>query len=525
MRFLLINPYYPIDETPSPPLGLAFIAAALEQAGCDVKLLDFVVYPYSTEALEKTIKEFKPDFVGTTSVTMSFYNGAAVIKDVKRINPDILTVMGGPHVSFYVRETLETLPELDFIVIGEGEKTVVELVEAVQRNVDLKTVRGIGFRDKTSVIQTETREFANVDDLPLPARRFVPLGRYRALGMPVSMTSSRGCPFQCIFCVGRKMVGAKVRYRNPKAVVDEMAYLNSLGFHQINLADDLFTANPKHCLAVCDEILRRNLKVSWTSFARVDTVTEEALVKMKAAGCHTVSFGVETGNPDMLKRIKKGITLEQVIDAVALCNKAGIAPHASFILGLPGETPETVKDSVEFGEKLSQMGVQHGFHLLAPFPGTEVRDHISRYDLKIMTDDWSEYHANRAIVETSTVNREMLDEIVIDWEKKYKDYLGTLKELRESGKGTPEEVWPLTRLEHTVLIYDLMMAETIETHGLLNLTGEDDGISLLAEKIGGLHPKYTIEQWRNTLTFAVDQGYLKCLVSDGKTRWAWVDYL
>jgi anaerobic magnesium-protoporphyrin IX monomethyl ester cyclase len=525
MRFLLINPYYPIDETPSPPLGLAFIAAALDQAGCDVRLLDFVVYPYSPAILEKTINNFKPDFVGTTSVTMSFNNAAAVIKDVKQINPDILTVMGGPHVSFHVGETFAALPELDFIIVGEGEQTVVELVNAVQCNMDLKTVKGIGFREKTSVIQTETREFANVDDLPLPERRFVPLGRYRALGMPVSMTSSRGCPFQCIFCVGRKMVGAKVRYRNPKAVVDEMAYLNSLGFHQINLADDLFTANPKHCIAVCDEIIRRNLKVSWTSFARVDTVTEEALVMMREAGCHTVSFGVESGNPEMLKRIKKGITLQQVIDAVALCNKAGIAPHASFILGLPGETPETVKDSVQFGEKLSTMGVQHGFHLLAPFPGTEVRDHITRYDLKIMTDDWSEYHANRAIVETSTVNREMLDEIVIDWEQKYKNYLGTLKELRESGEGTPEEVWPLTRLEHTVLIYDLMMADAIETHGLLDTPGGGDGFSLLVEKIGGLFPKYTIEQWRNTLTFAVDQGYLKCFAADGATRWAWVDYL
>jgi len=252
MRFLIINPYYPIDETPSPPLGLAFIAGALEAAGVEVRFLDFVVYPYHASVLETVVKEFSPDFVGVTSVTMSFYSAIGVIQDVKKINPSIFTVMGGPHVSFHVRETFSAYPELDFIVIGEGEKTIVELVETAEGDRNWGAVKGIAFRRGSETVVTGAGKPADVDSLPNPARHFIPLGRYRALGMPVSMTSSRGCPFQCIFCVGRKMVGAKVRYRNPVAVVDEMVQLNAMGFHQINLADDLFTANKQHCHAVCE---------------------------------------------------------------------------------------------------------------------------------------------------------------------------------------------------------------------------------------------------------------------------------
>jgi len=529
MRFLLINPYYPIDETPSPPLGLAFIAAVLERADVQVKLLDFVVYPYSKAVLESAIINFSPHFVGTTSVTMSFDSAIQVIKDVKSINPDVFTLMGGPHVTFNADATLEIFPELDFIILGEGEETVVELVKAAQSKSDWKRVKGIAYRDKSGIINTGNRKLVDVNGLPVPARHLVPLGRYRALGMPVSMTSSRGCPFKCIFCVGRKMVGAKIRYRNPKSVVDEMVYLHSLNFHQINLADDLFTANKQHCLAVCDEIINRNVTLNWTSFARVDTVTEEVLTRMKAAGCHTVSFGVESGNPEMLKRIKKGITLDQVIEAINMCNRAGVIPHASFILGLPGETPETLRETVEFGEKLKDMGVQHGFHLLAPFPGTEVRDEIDRYDLKILTHNWPEYHANRAIVETSSVNKEMLNEVVIGWEKKYKGFLGKLKKLRESGEGTPEEVWPLTRLEHTVLIYDLMMSNAIDEQGVFKQAGKTyskaDVMTNLVERIGRSGTKYSPGELAGTLNFAVEQGYLKYSDTNGQIQWEWIDYL
>jgi len=529
MHFLLVNPYYPISETPSPPLGLAFLAGALEQAGVVVKILDLVVIPYSKTTLERVLRDFSPHMAGATSVTMTFNNAIEVLKEVKSIDPDILTVMGGPHVTFCAEDTIGAFPELDFVALGEGEETIVALAEEAEKDRCWSRVRGIVYRDGSTIQRTEVRApIPDVDSLSPPARHLIPLGRYRALGMPISMTTSRGCPFKCIFCVGRKMVGSKVRYRNPVKVVDELEYLNSLDFHQINIADDLFTANKRHCLDICNEILGRNLDIQWASFTRVDTVSLEVLAKMKEAGCHTVSFGVESANPGILKTIRKGITLEQVIDAVNMCNEVGMTPHASFILGLPGETPETVKESVDFGEKLKGLGVAHGFHLLAPFPGTEVREESDRFGIKILTNDWSEYHANRAIVETPSVSRKMLDDTVMAWEHDFDRWLGEIKRRREKGTATEDQAWQLTRLEHTVLIYDLMMENVIEEKGAWSHEGKsinhDGALGALVSRVEE-STDHSRDQIHRTLAFAVEQENLRCENRNGKIRWGWVDYL
>ena len=387
MRFLLINPFCPISEGPTPPLGVAFLAAALENAGIDVRVLDFVVSPYSKERLKAFIEDFQPSIVGTTSVTMTFPDAIDVVRDIKEINASILTLMGGPHVSFCAQKTLEESPELDLIVIGEGEQTIVEIAQEQQKSRDWAKIAGIAFRKNGNIEITESRELLDVDTLPMPARHLLPLGRYRSLNTAISMTTSRGCPCRCIFCIGRKMVGAKVRYRDPQLVVDELEYLGTLGFPQINIADDLFTAKKSHCLAICDEILRRNLNIKWTSFARVDTVSPEVLQKMKEAGCTTISFGVESANAEILKRVKKGITTDKVIKAIRMCIDAGIDPHASFILGLPGETPETLRETQDFGTVIHDNGGSYGFHLLAPFPGTAIYDDNQQYDLTILTED------------------------------------------------------------------------------------------------------------------------------------------
>ncbi len=263
MRILLINPYYPISETPAPPLGLAYLGAALEAAGARVKILDYVVYPYTQTGLESVVKSFKPHIAGATAVTMTFDHASQVLKDLKAINPEILTVMGGPHVTFRARETLEEFPGLDVVVLGEGEKTLVDLMHTVDKSQDLSRVNGIAYRKGSEIRATAERKFIkNLDALPFPARHLLPLGRYRALGMPMTLTTSRGCPYKCIFCVGRKMGGARVRYHSADRVAAELAYLAKLQFHQVNIADDLFTAHQKHCLAVCEAILREHLKIN-----------------------------------------------------------------------------------------------------------------------------------------------------------------------------------------------------------------------------------------------------------------------
>jgi len=529
LRFLLINPYYPISETPSPPLGIAFLAAALEEAGIEVKVLDFVVHPYGKQQLAADLAAFSPDVVGATSVTMTFNHAIEVIRDVKSLDPTIVTVMGGPHVSFCAEETLKAHPALDIAALGEGEETIVELAAVVEAGEDPGTIPGIVSRRGADIISTGFRkQLADVNRLPMPARHLLPLGRYRALGMAISMTTSRGCPFKCTFCVGRKMVGAKVRYRDAGKVVDEFEALSALDFPQINIADDLFTASPDHCIQVCDEIIRRGVRVKWTSFARVDTVTRPALARMREAGCHTVSFGVESANAEILKAVRKGITVDQVLDAVTLCNDVGMTPHASFILGLPGETPATLRESIEFGEKLRGMGVSHGFHLLAPFPGTAVRENCHALGIKILTDDWSQYHANRAIVETPTVSREMLDDSVVDWEKAYDGWLDDIRNRMQTGEATENEAWQLINLERTVLIYDLMMARTIETEGEWSIGGSaPSGETAVADLALRLErkTKYTQAEIRDALADTMGKGNLVYRAGNGMIRWEWVDFL
>ena len=527
MRVLLINPFYPISETPSPPLGLAYLAAALEQAGGQVKILDYVVCPYRREALESVLKEFKPHVTGATAVSMTFDHAKQVLKNVKTIDSHVLTVMGGPHVTFCARETLETFPELDVVVLGEGEETFVDLTKTVERAHHLDTVNGITYRIGSQIKTTAKRKLIqNLDSLPLPARHLLPLGRYRTLGLPISMTTSRGCPYKCIFCVGRKMVGAKVRYHSIDRVVAELEDLASLKFQQINIADDLFTANQKHCFAVCEEMLKRKIDINWTSFARVDTVSETLLSKMKAAGCTAVSFGIESANPDILKTIKKGITVQQVIDAVRMCRRVGIRPYASFILGLPGETLDTIKESAALAAKLQQEGLAYGFHVLAPFPGTEVREKNDALGIRILSDDWSKYDANRAVVETVSVNRRALNAVVIDWENKYNQYLAHISKRIQNGCATADETRQLKGLEKAVMLYELMMKNIIEENGSLSLSDNDSkmnaeiGLEVLMDRItrsSDMDPN----KLKVTLQQVVENGSLKLNHKDGKLRWEW----
>jgi len=529
MRALLINPFYPISETPSPPLGLAYLAAALEAAGAEVRLLDYVVYPFDEPWLANVLDRFEPHLVGVTAVTMTVDNALHILKTVRRLRPDIPTVMGGPHATFAARETLQSQPELDLVVLGEGERTIVELIRALAAGADPETVAGIAYRRGREIRFTAARPLiGDLDDLPAPARHLLPLGRYRALGMPISLTTSRGCPHQCIFCVGRRMVGSRVRYRSPRLVVDELAAVADLGFHQINLADDLFTANRRHCLAVCDEIERRRLKVKWTSFARVDTVTFELLRRMRSAGCTAVSFGIESGSPAILKTVKKGITREQVVAAVEMCTRAGVTPFASFILGLPGETEATIAETLAFGDQLKASGLLYGFHLLAPFPGTEIRDRAEEYGIRILTDDWSQYHANRAIVETPNVDRERLDEIVVAWEHEFNHLLAAIADRIAAGTATPEERDQLTGLERIVMLYDLMMGRVIEAQGTWPL-GETagrngDDLDTLVTRILSVHG-VDAEKLAEALAHAAARGNLIRRERDGRVCWQWRDHL
>jgi radical SAM superfamily enzyme YgiQ (UPF0313 family) len=469
--------------------------------------------------------------VGVTAVTMSAETAFDLIREVKAIAPEILTVMGGPHATFSTEQTLAAVPELDVIVRGEGEQSLLTLLAETDRG-RWANIPGLAYRENGGVRHTPWRQPAkDLSRLPDPVRHGIPLGRYRTLGMPVSVTTSRGCPFQCVFCVGRRMVGARVRYRPPSRVVDEIESLATLGFRQVNLADDLFTANPHHCLTICDEILRRGVTIRWSSFARVDTVSVPLLTRMREAGCHAVSFGMESGSPNILKRVRKNITLEQAEAAVAMCHQAGMDAHASFILGLPGETPETLAQTMAFAQRLGEQGLLYGFHLLAPFPGTAIADNPEAFGLQVLSRHWPDYHANRAICLPHGMDPSKLDAIADGWQARFLDYLADIQKRMQTGAASDEEAAQIHNMNRTAILYEMMMAETLEKIDPLGDAGgpadlQAAAIEDLARRVARRLPNWTQTAIHDALQHAWKRDGLRIATTpDGQTSWRWVDYL
>ncbi len=517
MKVALIAPPYPLAEAPSPPLGICYVAAACQAAGAEVKIFDYIVGRYTPEKLCRQVEAFQPDVVGATSVTLNFLAGAEILKTVKQHFPAVVTMMGGPHVSFDAENTLVRFPEIDLIVVGEAEKTLMQWLPAAKNRAAWHGIRGLAFFADNAFVFTGAGELiADLDALPLPARHLLPLSRYKALGFPISIITSRGCPNKCIFCLGRKMVGAKVRYRDPVQVADEIETLLADGFERINVADDLFTANKKRVAAVCGEILRRELRLGWSAFARVDTVDEETLGIMKKAGCDAVSFGIESGNPEMLARVKKRITLDQARQAVAACRKVGMIAHASFMVGLPGETRQSLEDSLNFARELN---IEHGYHFLSPFPGTTVREHVDDYDLEILTDDWNRYDANSAIVKTSGLSTAEMEAfvarayapIVNAWEEKKARCAG--------GTATARERLEVDSEQRLNLIYQMLSSDFVEALGEFE-DAQADPVERFSARIAepaGMAPDFVaryIRQW-------LEKGYLRFLTDQGRIRWEW----
>jgi len=517
MRIALVASPYPLTEAPSPPLGISYVAAACIRAGAEVALFDYIVGHYTPESLRSDIDAFAPDIIGTNSVTMNFLPAIQIIREAKRHRPDIITMMGGPHVSFDIERTLKQYPDLDLIVVGEGEQTLSELLPAISDRESWHKIQGIAFKDGEQIVITPPRPLIeDLDSLPLPARHLLPMSRYRALGFPVSIITSRGCPNRCIFCLGRRMVGSKVRQRSAVKVADEIEQILAYGIDRINVADDTFTANKQRVKAVCSEIINRGLHFGWSAFSRVNTVDRETLQLMRDAGCDSVSFGIESGNPEMLKRVKKGITLDQARQAVRYCKDTGIRTHASFIIGLPGENEQTMKDTSEFAEELE---IEYGYHMLAPFPGTTIMENIDQYDLEITTDDWNLYDANRAIVRTSALSTEDMNAFLDSFEMKYRERWNMVLARYIEKQCTPYEIMQVEGSRRTSFIYRLLSEGILEDLGAFSL--EDiEPIDMLVSRMSrsmGEEAAFV----RTTASSLLNSGFIKFEKTNGHIHWFW----
>jgi anaerobic magnesium-protoporphyrin IX monomethyl ester cyclase len=518
MKVALIASPYPLEEFPSPPLGICYVAGACEAAGGQVQIFDYIVNRYDPEKLKKQLDDFQPDVVGATSVTLNFPAAAEIIKTVKRLRPSVVTMMGGPHVSFDAPSSLRAYPEIDVIFIGEAERSLQQWLPAYKDKSAWNSIKGLAYLHDDQFVTTGQGDFIeDLNAIPLPARHLLPISKYQALGFPISIITSRGCPNKCIFCLGRKMVGFKSRYRDPRLVADEIETILSLGFNRINIADDLFTANKKRVQSFCEEILNRGIRFDWSAFARVDTVHEETLRLMRQAGCDAVSFGIETGNPEMLKTIRKGITLDQARHAVGLCKKVGIQAHASFMIGLPGESHQTMSDTLEFAKGLK---IEHGYHMLAPFPGTTVREHVADYDIEILTDDWKRYDANSAIVRTSHLSPEEMDEFVAAAYRPIFEEWEAMKKRHAEGLSKDVEWLRVEGDKRMHLMFKILSEDVIETEGVVVKTASHDTFEELNHRIA-LKTGFEESFVRRYVADCVHKKYLTCAEDNGSAVWHW----
>lgn len=522
MRVLLINPPYPIVESLTMPLGLLYLAARLEQAGHDVYLEDLQLCRSPLTRLEEALHRHKPAVVGITSFSINLPIGSKILQKVKRLCPGTITVWGGPHVSFDDREILHLHPWVDVIVRGEGEETLVEVVERVRQRKSLGGVLGITWRGKGGNIQADPpRPFReDLDRLPRPAWHLLKLSQYRAFGDGASLMTSRGCPHRCVFCVGRKMIGAKGRFRKPEAVVDEMEALARLGFRRIRIEDDLFTFRRERALNICKEMDRRELAIRWRAYSRVDTIDAKLLGWMKRTGCERLLFGAESGSPEILKKIRKGITPEQTRQAVKMTRDVGIGVLASFVLGLPGETPQTLRQTLEFAESLQ---VPYSLNLLTPYVGTEVREKAAEWGIEVLSDDWRQYGQGDPLTSTPTVTPWHLSRAVGKYKKGLRNYLEDLLEKERQRGLTEKNKEELERNRHWAFLRRLIREEILERYGSVPAEPGMDKLEELARSLAP-HLGMTTDEAQKYLEPHAREGHITPVPgAGGSLRWAWAE--
>jgi anaerobic magnesium-protoporphyrin IX monomethyl ester cyclase len=354
------------------PLDLAYMAAVLEGEGIECRISDFAAQKATWEEVRESLAAFAPDVLLVSVTTPTIQRDLTACRIAKGLNPSIVTVAKGAHFTPKDEEALLEHPELDLVIRGESEHTLAEIATAV----DWSDVQGISFRRAGRIVRTPDRPFIEVEDLdalPFPARHLLRNELYVApdTGEPITMINTgRGCPHKCIYCAVTIASGYRLKVRSPGNIVDELEEcVVKHGIRNFFFRADTFTWDETWVVDLCREIVARGLDVRWGCNSRVDTISEGRLEWMKKAGCWIVGFGIESGNQEMLNRMKKRQKLEDAENAIALCRRHGIKTYGLFLIGLPWDTRDTVEETIAFAKRLEPTFID--FNIAYPLPGTE----------------------------------------------------------------------------------------------------------------------------------------------------------
>jgi radical SAM superfamily enzyme YgiQ (UPF0313 family) len=373
------------------PIGLAYLAAVLDDRGHEVTVIDCPALDMTQKDLKAKLSSIGPDLIGITSMTPTIQSALLSAHSAKEACPESMVVLGGPHATFMDRQVLTEEEAVDIVVRSEGEETLVELAENVSDIKALNKIYGITYRNDDQVVRTPNRPFMeNLDELPIPAYKFFPLEKYHLFGRRIlPIITSRGCPSQCSFCTSAQMFGKGFRARSPKNIVDELEWLrDEHGADAFTFYDDTFTFNKKRALKICEEIKNRKIGLPWDCQTRVSTVSQELLLKMREANCQQVFFGVESGCQKILDAVKKGTTVKQNEKAIRIAKNVGLFVAVSVMIGYPGETKEMLQETIDLIRKAEPDDVY--ICVATPYPGTELRRVVEEAGWE-MSNNWGLY--------------------------------------------------------------------------------------------------------------------------------------
>jgi radical SAM superfamily enzyme YgiQ (UPF0313 family) len=392
------------------PIGLAYLAAVLEAKGHDVTVIDCPADNVSHDQLRERLASHEPLIVGITSMTPTIQSALQSARVAKEACPNATTILGGSHATFMDEQVLSEESAVDVVVRSEGEQTIVELAQ-LSDSKGLPKIDGITFRNEKQIVRTPNRPFIQkLDELPRPAYKYFPLEKYRLFGRAIlPIITSRGCPFQCSFCVTSRMFGRAFRARSPKNVVDELEWLRDAhGAEAFTFYDDTLTFDKKRILEICQEIKNRKIGIPWDCQTRVDQISKEILAKMREANCQQVFFGVESGCQQMLNAMNKRTSIEQNEKAIKWAKELGLFVAVPVIIGYPGETWDTLRQTLDF---LQRMKPDDAYICMAtPYPGTELRALVEKMGWK-MSSNWSLYDTVTPVFENPRLPSEKIKEM------------------------------------------------------------------------------------------------------------------
>jgi len=401
------------------PISLALLAALLEKEGWTVRLSDCIVEDIGFERLKDYVSEFQPDLAIINAVTPAIESDLSTCRRIKEASPKTVTAAIGIHPTAMDEECLTLEPALDYVIRGEPELTVKELAAAIARQAPVNAchIDGLSYRADVGQITRENdrQPMANLDELPMPAWHLIDRSRYR---LPFSnkpfllIATSRGCPYPCRFCADAAFYGKKLRTRSPGNIVDELAFVKEkFGINEFLFWSESFTIRRSFAVEVAREIIERKLDVSWVCNSRVDNVDGEMLALFRKAGCWMIGYGIESGNQGILDAMNKGITVEQIRDAVTASKKVGLEVTGHCVVGYPGETASTIRDTISLTKSLPFDFVQ--FYCSVPFPGSELYKTAKEMGW-INTTDWSLFEQNFSVMDTPQLSARE----VMRWRKK-----------------------------------------------------------------------------------------------------------